>query len=224
MNKDKRREIMALLSEAFPNPKSELEFTSPFELLVAVVLAAQATDKSVNIATRNLYPIANTPQAIFDLGEEKLTEYIRHIGLYRNKAKNVIALCRRLLDEYEGEVPRDLEKLKALPGVGQKTASVVMNVAFQAPLVAVDTHVFRVANRTGYAKGTTPEEVQEKMERYTAAEYLLNAHHYFILLGRYTCKAKKPECWRCPIAGLCEYKEKSPEPQPKVVHRMRPGT
>jgi endonuclease-3 len=224
MNKDKRREIMALLSEAFPNPKSELEFTSPFELLVAVVLAAQATDKSVNIATRNLYPIANTPQAIFDLGEEKLTEYIRHIGLYRNKAKNVIALCRRLLDEYEGEVPRDLEKLKALPGVGQKTASVVMNVAFQAPLVAVDTHVFRVANRTGYAKGTTPEEVQEKMERYTAAEYLLNAHHYFILLGRYTCKAKKPECWRCPIAGLCEYKEKSPEPQPKVVRRMRPGT
>jgi endonuclease-3 len=224
MNKDKRREIMALLSEAFPNPKSELEFTSPFELLVAVVLAAQATDKSVNVATRNLYPIANTPQAIFDLGEEKLTEYIRHIGLYRNKAKNVIALCRRLLDEYEGEVPRDLEKLKALPGVGQKTASVVMNVAFQAPLVAVDTHVFRVANRTGYAKGTTPEEVQEKMERYTAAEYLLNAHHYFILLGRYTCKAKKPECWRCPIAGLCEYKEKSPEPQPKVVRRMRPGT
>jgi endonuclease-3 len=224
MNKDKRREIMSLLSEAFPNPKSELEFTSPFELLVAVVLAAQATDKSVNIATRNLYPIANTPQAIFDLGEEKLTEYIRHIGLYRNKAKNVIALCRRLLDEYEGEVPRDLEKLKALPGVGQKTASVVMNVAFQAPLVAVDTHVFRVANRTGYAKGTTPEEVQEKMERYTAAEYLLNAHHYFILLGRYTCKAKKPECWRCPIAGLCEYKEKSPEPQPKVVRRMRPGT
>jgi endonuclease-3 len=224
MNKDKRREIMALLSEAFPNPKSELEFTSPFELLVAVVLAAQATDKSVNIATRNLYPIANTPQAIFDLGEEKLTEYIRHIGLYRNKAKNVIALCRRLLDEYEGEVPRDLEKLKALPGVGQKTASVVMNVAFQAPLVAVDTHVFRVANRTGYAKGTTPEEVQEKMERYTAAEYLLNAHHYFILLGRYTCKAKKPECWRCPIAGLCEYKEKSPEPQPKVVRQMRPGT
>jgi endonuclease-3 len=215
---------MALLSEAFPNPKSELEFTSPFELLVAVVLAAQATDKSVNVATRNLYPIANTPQAIFDLGEEKLTEYIRHIGLYRNKAKNVIALCRRLLDEYEGEVPRDLEKLKALPGVGQKTASVVMNVAFQAPLVAVDTHVFRVANRTGYAKGTTPEEVQEKMERYTAAEYLLNAHHYFILLGRYTCKAKKPECWRCPIAGLCEYKEKSPEPQPKVVRRMRPGT
>jgi endonuclease-3 len=202
MNKDKRREIMALLSEAFPNPKSELEFTSPFELLVAVVLAAQATDKSVNIATRNLYPIANTPQAIFDLGEEKLTEYIRHIGLYRNKAKNVIALCRRLLDEYEGEVPQDLEKLKALPGVGQKTASVVMNVAFQAPLVAVDTHVFRVANRTGYAKGTTPEEVQEKMERYTAAEYLLNAHHYFILLGRYTCKAKKPECWLCPIAGL----------------------
>jgi endonuclease-3 len=224
MNKDKRREIMALLSEAFPNPKSELEFTSPFELLVAVVLAAQATDKSVNVATRNLYPIANTPQAIFDLGEEKLTEYIRHIGLYRNKAKNVIALCRRLLDEYEGEVPQDLEKLKALPGVGQKTASVVMNVAFQAPLVAVDTHVFRVANRTGYAKGTTPEEVQEKMERYTAAEYLLNAHHYFILLGRYTCKAKKPECWRCPIAGLCEYKEKSPEPQPKVVRRMRPGT
>jgi endonuclease-3 len=215
---------MALLSEAFPNPKSELEFTSPFELLVAVVLAAQATDKSVNVATRNLYPIANTPQAIFDLGEEKLTEYIRHIGLYRNKAKNVIALCRRLLDEYEGEVPQDLEKLKALPGVGQKTASVVMNVAFQAPLVAVDTHVFRVANRTGYAKGTTPEEVQEKMERYTAAEYLLNAHHYFILLGRYTCKAKKPECWRCPIAGLCEYKEKSPEPQPKVVRRMRPGT
>jgi endonuclease-3 len=215
---------MAQLSAAFPNPKSELEFTSPFELLVAVVLAAQATDKSVNIATRSLYPVANTPQAIFDLGEEKLTDYIRHIGLYRNKAKNVIALCRRLLDEYGGEVPQDLEKLKALPGVGQKTASVVMNVAFQAPLVAVDTHVFRVANRTGYAKGTTPEEVQEKMERYTASEYLLNAHHYFILLGRYTCKAKKPECWRCPIAGFCEYKEKTPEPQPKVVRQMRPGT
>lgn len=200
---------MQILSEKILHPKSELEFNTPFELLVSVVLAAQATDKSVNIATRKLYPVANTPEAIYALGEKQLEDYIRHIGLYRAKAKNVIALCKKLIDEHNSQVPEDFDALLELPGVGQKTASVVMNVAFGAPLIAVDTHVFRVANRTGYAPGKTPAEVQDKMQRYTKSCYKVDAHHYFILLGRYTCKARKPDCASCPITSLCEYSNKT---------------
>lgn len=211
MNKEKRAEIMRILAEPDPHPKSELEFSNPFELLVAVSLSAQATDKSVNIATRPLFAAAPTPQAILELGEEKLKEYIRHVGLHHTKAKNIMALCAKLIDDFGGEVPADFDKLVSLPGVGKKTASVVLNVAFRIPRIAVDTHVFRVANRTGYAKGKTTDEVQAKMERMTPKEYLLEAHHYFIFQGRYVCKSRKPECARCTIRHLCEYKEKSAE-------------
>lgn len=200
---------MRILAEPDPHPKSELEFSNPFELLVAVSLSAQATDKSVNIATRPLFAAAPTPQAILELGEEKLKEYIRHVGLHHTKAKNIMALCAKLIDDFGGEVPADFDKLVSLPGVGKKTASVVLNVAFRIPRIAVDTHVFRVANRTGYAKGKTTDEVQAKMERLTPKEYLLEAHHYFIFHGRYVCKSRKPECARCTIRHLCEYKEKS---------------
>lgn len=211
MNQEKRIEILRKLQAYNPHPKSELEFSNPFELLVAVVLSAQATDKSVNEATRVLFKKANTPQGLMELGHDELLKHIRHIGLYRAKAKNVLGLCKKLIEDYDGQVPEDLNELIKLPGVGQKSASVVMNVAFGHPFIAVDTHVFRVANRTGYAKGKTPEEIQKKMERYTPLEYRLEAHHWFILLGRYICKARKPECWRCPIKDLCEFKEKNLE-------------
>lgn len=209
MNKEKRTEIMRILSEPDPHPKSELEFSNPFELLVAVSLSAQATDKSVNIATRPLFAAAPTPAAILELGEEKLKEYIRHVGLHHTKAKNIMALCAKLIDDFGGEVPADFDKLVSLPGVGKKTASVVLNVAFRIPRIAVDTHVFRVANRTGYAKGKTTDEVQAKMERLTPKEYLLEAHHYFIFHGRYVCKSRKPDCAGCSVRHLCEYKEKN---------------
>ena len=196
------------LAQAMPDPKSELEHATPYELLVAVVLSAQATDKGVNLATRKLFPVANTPAAIAKLGVEGLEEYIRTIGLYRGKAKNVIALSQILLEQHGGEVPRTREALEALPGVGRKTANVVLNVAFGELTLAVDTHVFRVSNRTTLAPGKDPLEVETELMKVTPAKYLRNAHHYLILHGRYTCVAKKPLCWKCPVYDPCGFKEK----------------
>jgi endonuclease-3 len=197
------------LRAANAEPKSELEYGSPYQLLVAVVLSAQATDKSVNLATAKLYPVAGTPLAIVALGEEKLAEAIRTIGLYRTKAKNVIALSRLLLERHGGEVPRTREALEALPGVGRKTANVVLNVAFGEPTVAVDTHIFRVANRTGLAPGKTPEAVEQKLLKGVPAEFLRHAHHWLILHGRYVCLARKPGCPQCPIRDLCAFTPKT---------------
>ena len=208
MSPEKREELYRRLAKAMPDPKSELEHATPFELLVAVVLSAQATDKSVNLATAKLYPVANTPAKIAALGVEGLEQYIRTIGLYRGKARNVIALSQILLDQHGGEVPRTREALEALPGVGRKTANVVLNVAFEELTIAVDTHVFRVANRTGLAPGKDPLEVEAKLMKVTPKKYLRNAHHYLILHGRYTCVAKKPLCWKCPVYEQCEFKEK----------------
>jgi endonuclease III len=213
MNPEKRRAIFALLRDANPDPKSELEYSSPFELLVAVVLSAQATDRSVNLATRKLYAVANTPRAIVQLGVDGLIRYIQTIGLYRNKAKNVVALSQLLLERHGGEVPKDREALEALPGVGRKTANVVLNVAFEEPTIAVDTHIFRVANRTGIAPGADVEEVERKLLKFVPEEFRRNAHHWLILHGRYVCKARKPECWRCTIASLCEFRRKTPPPK-----------
>jgi endonuclease-3 len=208
MSPAKREEFFRRLAEAIPEPKSELEHTTPFELLVAVVLSAQATDKSVNVATARLFPVANTPEKLAALGVEGLEKYIRTIGLYRGKAKNVVALSRILLDEHGGKVPRTREALEALPGVGRKTANVVLNVAFEELTIAVDTHVFRVANRTGLAPGKDPLEVELKLLKVTPKKYLKNAHHYLILHGRYTCIARKPLCWKCPVYAQCEFPEK----------------
>ena len=208
MNAAKRNEIFARLSAANPAPTTELEYASVFQLLVAVILSAQATDKSVNIATRKLFADAPTPQAILALGEDGLTEYINRIGLYRNKAKNVIATCALLIERHGGEVPHDREALEALPGVGRKTANVVLNTAFGEPTIAVDTHIFRVANRIGLAKGKTPLAVELVLLKTVPDEFKQDAHHWLILHGRYVCKARKPECGRCPIPDLCEYKEK----------------
>jgi endonuclease III len=208
MSPAKREEFFARLAAAMPDPKSELEHSTPYELLVAVVLSAQATDKGVNLATRKLFPVANTPAKIAALGVEGLENYIRTIGLYHGKAKNVIALSKILLDEHGGQVPRTREALEALPGVGRKTANVVLNVAFEEPTIAVDTHVFRVANRTGLAPGKDPFEVETKLLKVTPKKYLRNAHHYLILHGRYTCVAKKPLCGKCPVYEQCEFREK----------------
>lgn len=202
-------EIFRRFAAANPEPKSELEYHSPYTLLVAVVLSAQATDAGVNKATRPLFKIADTPQKMLALGEDRLREAIRTIGLYRNKAKNVIALSERLVSACGGEVPRDRDALERLPGVGRKTANVVMNVAFGEPTMAVDTHVFRVANRTGLANGSTPLEVEQQLLRIVPPEYARNAHHWLILHGRYVCKAKKPECPRCLINDLCTYEAKT---------------
>jgi endonuclease-3 len=229
MSPAKREEIYRRLAAAMPDPKTELEHTTPFELLVAVVLSAQATDKSVNLATRELYKIANTPQKIAALGVEGLEKYIKTIWLYRGKAKNVIALSNILLEQHGGDVPRTREALEALPGVGRKTANVVLNVAFQELTIAVDTHVFRVANRTNLAPGKDPLEVELQLMKVTPKKYLHNAHHYLILHGRYTCIAKKPLCWKCPIYDPCEFKEKKafaamgPEPdaKPKTALKAR---
>ena len=209
MNKEKREAIMKRLAAERPLPKSELDYSTPYELLVAVVLSAQATDKSVNLATAELYPVANTPEGIIALGEEGLIPYIRTIGLYRNKAKNVIALSHQLLERFDGVVPRDRDALESLPGVGRKTANVVLNVAFGEATMPVDTHVFRVSNRTGLAKGKTPEEIEEKLLRYLPKAYLKDAHHWILLHGRYCCKASKPDCAHCPILDLCEFKDKT---------------
>jgi endonuclease-3 len=208
MSPARREEFFRRLAETMPAPKSELEYTTPFELLVAVVLSAQATDKSVNLATRNLYKVANTPEKIAALGAEGLENYIRTIGLYRGKARNVVALSQILLDQHAGQVPRTRDALEALPGVGRKTANVVLNVAFEELTIAVDTHVFRVANRTGLAPGKDPLEVEMKLLKVTPKKYLRNAHHYLILHGRYTCIAKKPLCGKCPVYAQCEFREK----------------
>jgi endonuclease-3 len=208
MSPAKRAELYRRLAAAIPDPKTELEFTTPYELLVAVVLSAQATDKSVNEATRKLFPVANTPGKIAALGPEGLEKYIRTIGLYRGKARNVVALSRLLMENHGGEVPRTREALEALPGVGRKTANVVLNAAFDELTIAVDTHVFRVANRTGLAPGKDPLEVETKLMKVTPKEYLRHAHHYLILHGRYTCVARKPFCGKCPIYAQCEFPEK----------------
>ncbi len=192
-----------------PEPKGELEHTNPYTLLVAVVLSAQATDIGVNRATRALFAIADTPQKMLALGEEKLREHIRTIGLFRNKAKNVIALSQMLIEQHEAQVPRDRDRLTTLPGVGRKTANVVVSMAFGQPTIAVDTHIFRIANRIGLAPGATPDAVEAKLEQIIAKEYLYHAHHWLILHGRYTCKARKPLCEACVIADLCRYKDKT---------------
>ncbi len=203
-------ELFTRLRELDPHPTTELLYTSPFELLVAVVLSAQATDVGVNKATRKLYPVANTPQAILNLGEDGLKRYISTIGLFNAKAKNVIALCGLLLDRHDGEVPRDREALEALPGVGRKTANVVLNTAFGEPTIAVDTHIFRVANRTGLAPGKDVRTVEDKLLKVIPAEFRQDAHHWLILHGRYVCKARKPDCPHCVIRDLCRYKDKMP--------------
>jgi endonuclease III len=211
--------MFAAFERANPEPRGELEFRTPFELLVAVVLSAQATDKSVNAATRGLFALAPTPEAMESLGEERLAELIRTIGLYRTKARNVIALCRQLRELHGGAVPRTREALEALPGVGRKTANVVLNIAFGEPCIAVDTHCFRVANRTGLAPGRNVGEVEERLNRAVPKAYRHHAHHWLILHGRYVCKARKPECWRCVIARYCEYKEKTPPERPRPARR-----
>ena len=209
MDAARRQKIFARLRKANPEPESELEFTTPFELLVAVVLSAQATDKSVNLATRELFKVANTPAAMLALGPEGLERYIKTIGLYRTKAKNLLAACRILVDEHAGEVPRTRAELERLPGVGRKTANVILNVAFGEPTIAVDTHIFRVANRTGIASGKNVLEVEERLLKVVPEQFRMHAHHWLILHGRYICKARKPDCPVCPINDLCEYKQKS---------------
>ena len=211
MNKQKRTEIYTRLRKHIPDPETELTYHSPFELLISVILSAQATDVSVNKATALLYPVANTPQAFLDLGEAGLKKYIKTIGLFNSKAKNIIETCRRLIEQHDGQVPTTREELQALPGVGRKTASVVLNTAFGEPTIAVDTHIFRVSNRTGLAKGKTPLEVEMRLTKLTPDEFRQNAHHWLILHGRYTCKARKPECPNCVINDLCEYRKKTRE-------------
>ena len=208
MNRNKRTLIFSRLAEQNPNPTTELIYNSTFELLVAVILSAQATDTSVNKATRYLFKKADTPASILKLGLNGLTEEIKSIGLYRNKAKNIISTCQMLIDKYNGEVPRDRSALESLPGVGRKTANVVLNTAFGDPTIAVDTHIFRVSNRTKIAKGKNVDEVEQRLLRYTPKEFLKNAHHWILLHGRYICKARKPECVSCVIVDLCEYKNK----------------
>jgi len=205
-------EFFRRLAELNPAPQGELEWTSPYTLLVAVALSAQATDVSVNLATRKLFPVADTPEKMVELGEERLKELIRTIGLFNTKAKNVIALSEQLIGRHGGSVPTRLDELEALPGVGRKTANVVLNIAFGEAAIAVDTHVFRVANRTSLAPGKTPLEVERKLMKITPEIFLLHAHHWLILHGRYVCKARKPECWRCPVIDLCRYRPKTPAP------------
>ncbi|MEW4950005.1 endonuclease III [Pseudomonas asiatica] len=209
MNAAKRLEIFRRLHEDNPDPKTELAYTTPFELLVAVTLSAQSTDVGVNKATARLFPVANTPEAIYALGVEGLSEYIKTIGLYNSKAKNVIEACRLLIEHHDSQVPQTREALEALPGVGRKTANVVLNTAFRQPTMAVDTHIFRVSNRTGIAPGKTVLEVEKKLIKFVPKDYLLDAHHWLILHGRYVCQARKPHCGSCRIEDLCEYKHKT---------------
>ncbi|ARR49750.1 TPA: endonuclease III [Photobacterium damselae] len=208
MNNQKRVQILERLRAENPHPQTELNWSTPFELLIAVLLSAQATDVSVNKATDKLYPIANTPQAIFDLGVDGLKTYIKTIGLFNTKAENVIKTCRILLDKHNGEVPEDRQALEALPGVGRKTANVVLNTAFGWPTIAVDTHIFRVCNRTKFAEGKNVDQVEQKLLKVVPAEFKVDVHHWLILHGRYTCIARKPRCGSCIIEDLCEYKEK----------------
>jgi len=209
MNKQKRLEIFQRLSDAIPEPETELNYTNPFELLIAVILSAQATDKGVNIATNKLFPVANTPEAIYALGEEGLKEYIKTIGLFNTKGANIIKTCKMLIDLHNSQVPDNRKDLEALPGVGRKTANVVLNTAFGHPTMAVDTHIFRVSNRTKLAPGKNVLEVEQKLLKNVPKEYIIPAHHLLILHGRYTCTARKPRCGACCIYDLCEYKEKT---------------
>ncbi|MBB1481404.1 endonuclease III [Pseudoalteromonas sp. SG41-2] len=209
MNKEKRYEILSRLREQNPHPETELEYSSPFELLVAVTLSAQATDVGVNKATRKLFPVANTPQAILDLGHDKLRDYIKTIGLFNSKAANVYKMCQILVDKHNSEVPENREALEALPGVGRKTANVVLNTAFGWPTIAVDTHIFRVSNRTKLAMGKDVVAVEQKLEKVIPKEFKVDVHHWLILHGRYTCVARKPKCGSCIIEDLCEFKDKT---------------
>ncbi|MBW8311459.1 MAG: endonuclease III [Rhizobium sp.] len=210
MKPAERRELFARLAELNPKPTTELEYSTPFELLVAVTLSAQATDVGVNKATRKLFPVANTPEAILALGEDGLKKFISTIGLFNAKAANVNAACRLLVERHGGEVPRDRDSLEALPGVGRKTANVVLNTAFGEPTIAVDTHIFRVANRTGLAPGKTVRAVEDKLMKVVPAQFRLDAHHWLILHGRYVCKARKPDCPNCVIRDLCRFRDKTP--------------
>ncbi|MUJ28491.1 endonuclease III [Aliivibrio fischeri] len=209
MNNVKRLEILERLRSENPNPQTELEWSTPFELLIAVLLSAQATDVSVNKATRKLYPVANTPKSILDLGVDGLKTYIKTIGLFNTKAENVIKTCRMLIDLHDGEIPEDQDALEALPGVGHKTANVVLNTAFGWPTIAVDTHIYRVSNRTKFAMGKTVNDVEKKLLKVVPKEFKLDVHHWLILHGRYTCIARKPRCGSCMIEDLCEFKEKT---------------
>jgi len=209
MNPLKRAAIFERLARANPAPATELEYRTPFELLVAVILSAQATDRSVNLATRGLFKVADTPEKILALGVEGLVPYIQSIGLYRNKARHIVETCRLLVERHGGQVPADREALEQLPGVGRKTANVILNTAFGHPTIAVDTHIFRVANRTGIAPGTTPLAVEQRLLKFVPERYRKDAHHWLILHGRYVCKARTPDCPRCPIAELCEYRRKT---------------
>ena len=213
MNAKKRAEIFARLQRQNPQPTTELAYGSPFQLLVAVILSAQSTDRAVNLASRPLFAVAPSPPAMLELGEAGLAEYIKTIGLYRSKARHVIATCQALLARHAGEVPRTRAELEALPGVGRKTANVVLNTAFGEPTMAVDTHIFRVANRLGLAKGKTPLAVEQGLLRHVPTAYRHDAHHWLILHGRYVCKARRPECWRCIIADLCDFPDKSIPPK-----------
>jgi endonuclease-3 len=224
MNSTTRREIFLRFKAANPHPTTELEYGSPFELLVAVMLSAQATDKSVNLATRKLFKRANTPEKMLELGEMHLQEAIRTIGLYKTKAKNILATCRMLIEHHGSKVPRKRDELEKLPGVGRKTANVILNTAFGEPTIAVDTHIFRVANRTGIAPGKTVLEVELKLLRYVPMEFRHDAHHWLILHGRYVCKARKPECAICLINDLCEFKEKNFASPPKTRSSKAPIT
>src|SRR5512139_2420182 len=210
MNPAKRHEIFSRLRAANPQPTTELEYATPFELLVAVVLSAQATDKGVNLATRKLFPVANTPETIYALGEAGLADYIKTIGLYKSKAKHLIAACRMLIEQHGSEVPADRAALEALPGVGRKTANVILNTAFGQPTMAVDTHIFRVANRTGLAPGKTVLDVEKRLLKNVPQEFLQDAHHWLILHGRYVCNARSPDCPACAVADLCGFRDKTP--------------
>ncbi len=221
MNAEKRQALYETLRELNPHPTTELEFTTPFELLIAVMLSAQATDVSVNKAMRKMFPVANTPASILALGEAGVTDYIKTIGLYKTKAKNVIASCRMLLELHDGEVPPHREALEALPGVGRKTANVILNTAFGQPLIAVDTHIFRVANRTGLAPGKDVKIVEDKLVKVTPKAFLHDAHHWLLLHGRYVCKARRPECWHCAIEPLCEFRPKTPAPDDEAGERLK---
>jgi endonuclease III len=223
MNRKKVHVIFSRLRDAIPNPTTELEYSTPFELLVAVILSAQATDKSVNLATRVLFKHANTPQAISKLGISGLSRYIKTIGLYNAKAKNVIAMCRLLLDKHHGEVPRSREELEELPGVGRKTANVILNTAFGEPTIAVDTHIFRVANRTGLAPGTNVRQVEDELAKIVPEEFLKDAHHWLLLHGRYVCVARKPKCPECVIRDVCEYTAKT-KPEQDETQRAQKAT
>ena len=212
MTKKRAADVYLRLAELNPEPEGELEWTSPYTLLVAVALSAQATDVSVNIATRKLFALADTPEKMIALGEDAVREHIKIIGLFNTKAKNLLLMAKQLIERHGGSVPVDREALEQLAGVGRKTANVVLNIAFGAPTIAVDTHVFRVANRTGLAAGKTPLEVEQKLEKVTPTAFMRHAHHWLILHGRYVCKARVPECWRCPIVDLCRYRDKRLEP------------